>query len=82
MGQRIFTNFKVRQKWHNIMRNVSINDLVLVCDEQTTRGKWTLGIVLEVTTGREGLVRSRKVKVKVRPITILCVLEQETFHAR
>jgi hypothetical protein len=76
---------QVRQRWHNTQRNVSVNDLVLVCDEQLSRGKWPLGIVLDVNKGRDGLVRSCKVRVngsvKVRPITMLCMLEQETFHA-
>jgi len=76
---------QVRQKWYNLQRNVSVNDLVLVCDEQLSRGKWPLGLVLEVNKGRDGLVRSCKVRVngsvKLRPITMLCVLEQETVHA-
>ena len=70
----------MRQKWENAHRNLSIDDLVLVCDETSSRGQWPLGRVLEVNTGRDGLVRSCKVIVngteKVRPITKLCLLEQ------
>lgn len=76
---------QVRNRWHNIQRNVAVNDLVLVCDQQLPRGKWPLGIVLEVNKGRDGLVRSCKVRVngsvKVRPITMICMLEQERVHA-
>ena len=70
---------------YNTQPNLSVNDLVLVCDKQLARGKWPLGIVLEVNKGRDGLVRSCKVNVgdsvKVRPITMLCMLEQSKFHA-
>jgi len=69
-----------RQKWQNVQRNVAVNDLVLVCDEPSAKGHWPLGLVLEVSRGRDGLVRSCKVRVngttKVRPITKLCVLEE------
>jgi len=70
-----------RHKWQE-GKNVTVSDLVLVCDENLPRGKWPLGLVLEVTEGRDGLVRSCRVRVngteKVRPITKLCVLEQNT----
>ena len=71
---------QVRQKWHNSRRNLAVNDLVLVCDVTSTRGHWPLGLVQEVSKGRDGLVRSCRVRVngtvKVRPITKLCLLEQ------
>lgn len=71
---------QVRQKWENIHRNLSVNDLVLVCDETSSRGHWPLGRILEVKSGRDGLVRSCRVMVngteKVRPISKLCSLEQ------
>ena len=71
---------QVRHKWPNVKRNMSVNDLVLVCDEPSIRGHWPLGLVLEVSKGRDGLVRSCRVKVngieKVRPVTKLCLLEQ------
>jgi len=72
-------NLQVRQKWHNSRKNIAVNDLVLVCDETSTRGHWPLGLVVEVSKGRDGLVRSCRVRVngteKVRPITKLCLLE-------
>lgn len=71
---------QVRQKWPNIRRNLAVNDLVLVCDDSVARGHWPLGRVLEVSEGRDGLVRSCRVKVngteKVRPLSRLCLLEQ------
>lgn len=77
------SNLQVRQKWHTQQRSVDVNDLVLVCDEPSSRGQWPLGLVLEVSKGRDGLVRSCKVKVngsiKVRPITTLCMLEHHVL---
>ena len=71
---------QVRQKWENVQRNLSVGDLVLVCDETCSRGQWPLGRVLEVKKGRDDLVRSCKVLVKgtekVRPISKVCLLEQ------
>ena len=73
-----------RSKWSTARRNVKVGDLVLVhvAEENCSRGNWPLGVVLEVNEGRDGLVRSAKVKVgssiKVRPIVKLCLLEAST----
>ena len=70
---------QVRQKWHSIERNLKENDLVLVVEQTQHRNQWPLGRVLEVYAGRDGLVRSAKVKTMNseyrRPITKLCFLE-------
>lgn len=69
-----------RSKWLTPQRNMTIGDLVLLVEENTPRGQWPLGIVTDVKLGRDGLVRSVRVRVghstKVRPITKLCLLEQ------
>lgn len=68
-----------RPKWLGVVRNVQIGDLVLIMDENAPRGAWPLGLVLETTSGRDGLVRSAKLRTKstvlVRPITKLVLLE-------
>lgn len=73
------SNLQVRQKWLTQQKNVAVNDLVLVCDETSMRGHWSLGLVLAVRKGRDGLVPSSKVRVngsvKVRPISTLCLLK-------
>ena len=70
-----------RQKWHHAQRNLDIGDLVLMVDENSPRGAWPLGVVLEVKKGRDDLIRSALVKTKsarlVRPITKLVHLELE-----
>ena len=62
-----------RQKWLQPRDNVKIGDLVLLVYENSTRGCWPLGLVVEVIQGRDGMVRSVKMRSKgklvVRPIT-------------
>ena len=69
-----------RNKWHNISRNLAEGDLVLISGENTPRGVWPMGIVQEVFEGKDGLVRSAKIKTKasllVRPV-VKCILLEE-----
>ena len=72
-----------RQKWFNVTENLAIGDLVLLADVNTPRSLWPLGLVREVTKGRDGLVRSAKLETRstkemVRPITQLIMLEAKT----
>ena len=68
-----------RCKWLDKNRNFKIGDLVLICDEQTPRCVWPMGIVEQVMTSNDGFVRSAKIRTKsssfVRPITKLVLLE-------
>ena len=68
-----------RQKWLGIQSNLKVGDLVLVMDENAPRGSWPLGLIQEVSVGRDGLVRSARLKtvtsVLTRPITKLVSLE-------
>ena len=72
-----------RQKWLKETPNLRIGDLVLIIDENTDRGSWPMGLVVETSLGRDGLVRSAKIKTKssvlVRPITKLVFLEGSCF---
>ena len=71
-----------RQKWRREKRNLRKNDLVLVADKGTPRGKWSLARVTRVFPGRDGHVRTVEVKTKdttfIRPITTLCLLEESS----
>jgi hypothetical protein len=66
-------------KWFDITKNVSVGDLVLIADENTPRNVWPLAVVREVSIGRDGKVRSVRVRTRaselVRPITKLIMLE-------
>ncbi len=70
-----------RQKWVRKRRNLKVNDLVLVVDKNTPRGRWLLGRCIKVFPGRDGRVRTAEVKTKestlVRPVAKLCLLESE-----
>ena len=73
-----------RQKWVKDEPNLNVGDLVLLLDENSPRGSWSLGLVKEISVGRDGLVRSVRVKTTtrelVRPITKLVVLEGALFE--
>ena len=68
-----------RHKWHNPERNLKIGDLVLIKHENTPRHVWPMGLVVQCSNGRDGMVRSVRVKTKatelVRPISKLVLLE-------
>ena len=60
---------------------VNTGDVVLIIDENAPRGCWPMGLVVGVTQGRDGLVRSVKIKCRdkfvVRPITKIVLLESK-----
>ena len=70
---------QTRQKWQRSKTDMHIGDVVLVADENTPRGQWPLGRIVNVNVGRDGHVRSCVIKTRtsriVRPITKLCLLE-------
>jgi len=70
---------QVRQKWNKEKRNIAEGDIVLVVEQNIPRGEWPLGRVIGVHCGRDGLVRSARVKTMrstlTRPINKLCFLE-------
>ena len=59
---------------------MKVGDLVLICDENTPRSLWPLGLVVETSLGRDNMVRSVKVRTKsnifTRPITKIVMLEE------
>ena len=69
---------QLRQKWHRVEPNFAVDDLVLVCDKSSSRGKWPLGRVIQTHPDdlghmRQVLVRTQN-RVLKRPITKLCKL--------
>ena len=65
-------------KWYKSSKNIKINDLVLVKDDDTIPLKWPLARVLEIYPGSDNKVRVVKVKtsngVYTRSIAKLCPL--------
>ena len=68
-----------RQKWHKICRNLKVGDLVMVISENSSSINWPMGIVAEVATHDDGLVRDVMVKTSKdlfrRGVRKLCLLE-------
>ena len=52
-----------RQKLTGKQRNIEVNDIVLISDENTARNEWRLARVVECYTSRDNLVRSVKLKL-------------------
>lgn len=71
---------QARQKWQKPMRDIAIDDIVLMVEKDTPRGRWPLAIVVAVHPSEDGFVRSCTVRcgksVYDRPIHKLCLLEQ------
>ena len=74
-----------RHKWSSIRRHLREDDLVLIVEENSPRGQWPLGRVVEVYQAKDGYVRSAKIKTRTgfltRPITKLCFLENTVLSA-
>ena len=68
-----------RSKWQRTVRNVKEGDIVLVRVPNVPRGQWPIAQVVGVIQGRDGLVRSIKVRTAAtelaRPPTELVMLE-------
>ena len=69
-----------RSKWTSAKDNLVVNDVVLVMDDDSPRGQWPLGLVVNVEKSNDGLVRAAEVrakgKIKRRPVTKLVFLER------
>ena len=69
-------------KWTTVKDNLKVNDIVLVADEDSPRGKWPLGIITDVELSSDGMVRAALVRVngkeKRRPISKLVFLEHHS----
>eukprot|EP00117_Sycon_ciliatum_P016997 scpid5959/ scgid16188/ len=68
-----------RMKWRHQRRDLAVDDVVLVMDSSSPRGRWPLGRVTEVFPGPDGHVRVVAMQVGgktlKRSITRVCPLE-------
>ena len=55
-------NLNVRKRWLSERKRLHVGDVVLVAEGKTPRGKWIIAKVVELYTGRDGLVRNVKLK--------------------
>lgn len=74
----VFPTLVPRRKWRIERRNVRIDDVVTVTDENAVRGSWTMDRIVDVFPGADGKVRNVKVKtakgVYSRPVTKIAVI--------
>ena len=52
----------VRQKWHQVSRNVHVGDLVMIGESSPIKAKYKLGVVDAVHPSEDGVVRSATVR--------------------
>ncbi|XP_050313663.1 uncharacterized protein LOC126748451 [Anthonomus grandis grandis] len=73
-------NLQNRPKWLSKKRNIKVNEVVLLKENNTRPLEWPLARVLEVIPSKDGHVRLTKIKtskgIYVRNITKLCPLPQ------
>ena len=70
---------QIRQKWLQAARNLRVGDVVLVIDDVGKRGSWPKARVEEVFPGKDGYIRSARVRTAtssfLRDTRKLCLLE-------
>ena len=72
------TSLRRYAKWHKPLRNLSVGDIVILNEDGMLPTTWPLGRVVEVFTGKDGLVRVVNVKIMSgifkRPMHKLAIL--------
>lgn len=67
-----------RSKWITKNENIKLNDIVIIKDENITTSRWTIGRIVELHPGNDGIVRVVTIRTASgtykRPIHKLCVL--------
>ena len=58
METGVLTNASGWAKWNNVIRNLKVDDVVLVRDKNSPRNVWPMGVVTRVEPVSKGLVRS------------------------
>jgi hypothetical protein len=73
-----------RQKWHTRKYNIKQDDFVMLVDENSPRNQWITGRIIEVHTGKDGLVRSAIIKTRsgsyTRPVNKIVLLEKADIY--
>ena len=74
----VFPSPFLRKKWNTTTRDVKVNDIVMIADDNAVRGKWTIGRVTKVYPGRDKRVTKVTIltsgKEYNRPITKIAVI--------
>lgn len=74
----VFPLLVPRKRWNVERRNVRVDDIVMLSDPNSIRGKWSLGRIVNVYPGSDGKIRNVKVRTANseynRPITKVVVI--------
>ena len=70
-----------REKWLVPKRNLRVGDLVLIAGESMTRGQWPKCLIEETFAGKDGLVRSARVRTATSPALIRDVRKLHLLEA-
>lgn len=73
---RYLADLQKRPKWTKQLRNLDVDDIVLMEDAQVSRTQWKLGRVVAVITSHDGRVRRVKVLVHTPGSTKTTVIER------
>jgi len=69
-----------RTKWNVPTRDLRVDDVVLLSEDNTPRGQWPLARITRVFPGADGTVRSVELKTRTgiykRPSTKVCLLQE------
>lgn len=72
------SQLSVRAKWRQVQKDLNLNDIVVIKDENLPPGKWALGRVVELHPGGDGHVRVVTLRTKngliKRPVVKLSLL--------
>jgi hypothetical protein len=53
-----------RSKWTQKKRQLKVNDVIMMVDDNLPRGKWNLARIVEVLPGKDGVVRNVRLQTK------------------
>lgn len=78
-SKHYLSQLQSRPKWRNVMPNVNIGSLVILCNENISPLQWPMARVTKVYAGKDGHVRTVEVKTANghthnRSVTKVCVL--------
>lgn len=86
-AENSYRRFKPDQNGKKSTRNLHVDEVVLILEDNAPRGHWPLGRVIEVIAGKDGVIRAARVKsadgkVYDRPVVKLFILETPTYSVR
>uniref|UniRef100_A0A8D9BMU6 DUF5641 domain-containing protein n=1 Tax=Cacopsylla melanoneura TaxID=428564 RepID=A0A8D9BMU6_9HEMI len=80
-SREYLTTLQARDKWTANKENLKVGDIVILIQENLPVLQWPLGIVQDVSPGRDGITRVALVKTKSgvfkRPVVKLCLLPSQ-----